>query len=107
MVALAYGDVDINFLLDLLSLGDQFIVDSLKNLCENAIQREIRIENVCLMLTTADMRGAKMLKKRCLSFIMSHFAKVIVHESFVDMPKQVLREVLAIASVRGVVVPHS
>ena len=95
-------DVELNFALDLLSLADQYLLEHLKRKCEEAIQKSVRIEDVCLMLNIAVSRGANSLKKKCLSFIMSNFAKIIVLEQFLDLPRPVLKEVFRMASKRGV-----
>ena len=71
-------EVELNFALDLLSLADQYLLEHLKRKCEEAIQKSIRIEDVCLMLNIAVSRGANNLKKKCLNFIMSNFSKIIV-----------------------------
>ncbi len=84
--ALQQFDIDINFALDLLSLADQYLVEHLKKKCEEAIQKSIKIDDVCLMLSIAMSRGANSLKKRCLSFIMSNFAKIIVLDQFIQLP---------------------
>jgi len=95
-------DIDINFALDLLSLADQYLVEPLKKKCEEAIQKSIKIDDVCLMLSIAMSRGANSLKKKCLGFIMSNFSKIIVLDSFVELPKPVLKEVMRMAAKRGV-----
>ena len=97
-------EVDINFALDLLSLADQYLVEQLKKKCEEAIQKAIRIDDVCLVLEVAILRGANNLKKKCLSFIMSNFSKIIVIDQFVEMPQSALKEVFALAAKRGVTV---
>ena len=53
------------------------------------------------MLSTADARQAKELQKRCFDFIMKHFGKVIGTQSFTELPKHLLEEVLFAASKRG------
>lgn len=78
--ALQQFEVELNFALDLLSLADQYLLEHLKRKCEEAIQKSIRIEDVCLMLNIAVSRGANNLKKKCLNFIMSNFSKIIVLE---------------------------
>ena len=53
----------VEFALDLLSVADQFLVEPLKMLCENAIQKSICVDNVASMLATADARSAVGLQK--------------------------------------------
>jgi hypothetical protein len=102
--ALCLFEIDMNFALDLLSLADQYLVEQLKKKCEEAIQKSIKIEDVCLMLNISTSRGANSLKKKCLSFIMSNFSKIIILDSFIELPKPVLKDVFRMASKRGVFV---
>ena len=69
--------VELDFALDLLALADQYLVDDLKRLCESAIQKSISVENVALMLATADARQAAALRQRCFDFVLRNFGKVI------------------------------
>ena len=96
--------VRLEFALDLLALADQYLLDPLKNMCEKSIYKSIDIDNVAYMLGTADARQAKDLQKRCFDFIMKHFGKVIGTQSFTELPKHLLEEVLFAASKRGVYV---
>jgi hypothetical protein len=54
------------------------------------------------MLQIASSRGANSLKKKCLAFILSNFDKVIVQDQFLDLPRNVLKEIFRMASKRGV-----
>eukprot|EP00742_Colponemidia_sp_Colp-10_P003198 GILJ01003407.1.p1 GENE.GILJ01003407.1~~GILJ01003407.1.p1 ORF type:complete len:594 (-),score=58.29 GILJ01003407.1:163-1944(-) len=96
------GHVEIEYAMDLLSFADTFKVDRLKRLCEAAIQKSIREENVALTLRTAHERQALQLKKTCMDFILRHFGKVIGTVAFTELPPQILQEVLFAASKRGV-----
>ena len=92
----------VEFALDLLSVADQFLVEPLKMLCENAIQKSICVDNVASMLATADARGAVGLRKKCFKYILRHFGKVIGTPAFSEISKPLLQEVLFAASKRGV-----
>eukprot|EP00742_Colponemidia_sp_Colp-10_P002990 GILJ01003191.1.p1 GENE.GILJ01003191.1~~GILJ01003191.1.p1 ORF type:complete len:574 (+),score=72.27 GILJ01003191.1:35-1756(+) len=94
--------VELDFALDLLAVADQFLVEPLKQLCENAIQKSIRVENVALMFQTAAARQAFTLKKTCFDFIMKNFGKVIGTVAFSELPSHLLQEILFAASERGV-----
>ena len=98
------GD-EMEFLLELLKLADQYLVSSLSKMCESSILRLISVDNVSILLQNAHFRDAFALKKRCLSFILDHFAEVIATEAFVVLPPELLREVLRAASRQGVAVP--
>jgi len=74
--ALDAAYVELNFALDLLSLADQYLVEALKRKCEVAIQKSINVENVSSMLSTAESRQARELRKNCLEFILANFGQV-------------------------------
>ena len=92
----------VEFALDLLTVADQFLVESLKMLCESTIQKSINVENVASMLSVADSRGALGLRKKCFDYILRHFGKVIGTPTFSEISKPLLQEVLFAASKRGV-----
>jgi hypothetical protein len=71
--ALNQFDVDINFALDLLSLADQYLVEPLKQKCEDVVPKNITLDDVCYMLQISMSRGANQLKKKCLQYIMVNF----------------------------------
>ena len=93
------------FILELLRLADQYLVLSLRKMCESSILRLISVDNVSILLQNAHFRDAFALKKRCLSFILDHFAAVIATDAFIVLPPELLQEVLRAASRQGVVVP--
>jgi len=96
--------VDLDFALDILAVADQFLVERLKSLCEIAIQKSISTENVAVMFKTADQRQASALRKRCFEYLIKNFGSVIGTEGFVNLPQNLLREVLLAAHERGVTV---
>ncbi|KAL7693107.1 putative regulator of chromosome condensation 1/beta-lactamase-inhibitor protein II [Plasmopara halstedii] len=102
VVALASFDVRADFVLELLALADQYLVISLRRACENTLLQILSIENVIIILESAHLRNAYTLKKRCLDFIMNHFARVIATQAFVELPQELLQEILLLASYRGV-----
>ena len=100
--AISQKTVKVEFALDLLSVADQFLVEKLKMLCENSIQKSIDVDNVAHMLSTADQRQAHGLRKKCFEYILRHFGKVIGTQAFSEISKPLLQEVLFAASKRGV-----
>jgi len=100
--AIQQKTVKVEFALDLLSVADQFLVEKLKMLCENSIQKSIDVDNVAHMLHTADQRQAHGLRKKCFEYILRHFGKVIGTQAFSEISKPLLQEVLFAASKRGV-----
>jgi RCC1 and BTB domain-containing protein len=102
VAAIQSKTVKVEFALDLLSVADQFLVEKLKLLCENSIQKSIDVDNVAHMLSTADQRQAHGLRKKCFEYILRHFGKVIGTQAFSEISKPLLQEVLFAASKRGV-----
>ena len=54
------------------------------------------------MLQISMSRGANQLKKKCMDYIMVNFNKVIVLDQFVELDKNVLKEVFRMAAKKGV-----
>ena len=44
--ALKEDDMDVEMVIELLSIADQYMVDTLKTICEKAIERNIKVDNV-------------------------------------------------------------
>uniref|UniRef100_A0A7S3PDQ3 BTB domain-containing protein n=1 Tax=Aplanochytrium stocchinoi TaxID=215587 RepID=A0A7S3PDQ3_9STRA len=95
-------NVDLNYALDLLAVADEFLVEPLKALCKNAIQRSVTPENVAFMLRIADERQARELRESCFEYCLKYFGRVIGTEAFSELPKKLLREVLHEAQKKGV-----
>nr|CCA15086.1 RCC1 and BTB domaincontaining protein putative [Albugo laibachii Nc14] len=71
---------DAVFLLELLALADQYLVQRLCSMCERIILKRLSLENVVLVLQNAHFRNTPLLKKRCVEFVMDHFGQVIALE---------------------------
>ncbi|CAN0164477.1 unnamed protein product [Ectocarpus sp. 6 AP-2014] len=76
VIALGADSLDLEFCLDLMDLSDQYLMGSLKRLCEDAVLRNITVENACELLVTAEARLALSLRDRCLDFIVRNFGLV-------------------------------
>ncbi|KAG7400056.1 hypothetical protein PHYBOEH_007124 [Phytophthora boehmeriae] len=106
VAALAARDLPAEFALELHVLADQYLVSTLRSLCENALLRILSVDNVVLIMESAHFRDAYALKKRSLGFILDHFARVIATKAFIELPQELLQEVLLMASQQGVAVPN-
>ncbi|KAK1945014.1 RCC1 and BTB domain-containing protein 2 [Phytophthora citrophthora] len=106
VAALSSPDLTAEFALELHALADQYLVMSLRSACENALLQILSVENVVIIMESSHFRSAFTLKKRCLSFIMDHFARVIATQAFVGLPQELLQEVLLLASHQGVAIPN-
>ncbi|KUF80442.1 RCC1 and BTB domain-containing protein 2 [Phytophthora nicotianae] len=71
VVALATPDLAADFALELHALADQYLVTSLRRLFHTLVEAKF------VQTNSAHFRNAFTLKKRCLGFIMDHFAHVI------------------------------
>ncbi|KAL4144597.1 hypothetical protein PRNP1_013726 [Phytophthora ramorum] len=106
VAALASQDLTADFSLELHALADQYLVTSLRSACENALLQILSVDNVVIVMESAHFRNAYTLKKRCLGFILDHFARVIATQAFVGLPQELLQEVLLLASHQGVAIPN-
>ncbi|DAZ94789.1 TPA: hypothetical protein N0F65_002402 [Lagenidium giganteum] len=81
------GQASTEFLLELLSLSDQYLDANLKR-------------------CTAHVHDCHRLKQSCLNYIIDHFGDVIATENFVSLPQPLLQEVLRLAARFGVSVKN-
>ncbi|OQR94090.1 RCC1 and BTB domain-containing protein [Thraustotheca clavata] len=96
--------IDIEFVLDLIALADQFLLSNLKLKCERAIQKSIDFSNVTKLLETAHIQQAHYLKKCCIDFVLANFGLIIASPGFVDLHPELMQEILTAASRRGVII---
>ncbi|GLD92569.1 hypothetical protein PINS_up001128 [Pythium insidiosum] len=66
------SDDEVEILLELLVVADQFMLDHLKQLCERALQHAVTSSNVGDVLTAATQANAVQLKAICLHFLRNH-----------------------------------
>ena len=100
------GD-EMEFVLELLRLADQYLVLRLRKKCENLIMQLLSVENVSLILQNAHFCNAFEFKKRCLNYMLKHFTAVIATDAFIDLPRELLQEVLQTASRLGAAIPDN
>jgi hypothetical protein len=102
--ALRENDIDVEMVIELLSIADQYLVDQLKTMCEKSIERNIKVRNVIFMLDEVYKRDMISLKKKCISFVLKHFDKIIVQNEFLDLQKIILKDIFKNAARKGVFV---
>jgi len=83
---------------ELLQAADKFQVLRLKALCEDYIIKNIEVENVCHMLEMTDRMGAIQLRNYCFNWIIINFGEVIATEHYVNLEKNLQREINSAAS---------
>jgi len=89
-------------LIELIYLAEKFKVDKLKKIAEYYARKSLSVESIALALRTACEFQNHAFKTQCIEFIMKHFGEVIGTSSFLELPSEILREVLTAASIIGV-----
>jgi hypothetical protein len=73
------GSVNIENLeecLDLIIVSDQYLIDSLKHVCENYVFKYLTVENVLLVLQVAERCRLQNLTGTCLDVASSNFSQL-------------------------------
>lgn len=71
---------------------------------KTTIERSIKIKNVCELLTEVYARDLISLKKKCITFVLKHFDRVIVQNEFLDLQKPILKDIFKSVARKGVTV---
>ncbi|XP_017866421.1 PREDICTED: inhibitor of Bruton tyrosine kinase isoform X1 [Drosophila arizonae] len=69
------------FLYNMITLCDQYFIESLQNVCESLILDKISIRKCGEMLEFATMYNCKLLQQGCLDFICQNLARVLCYRS--------------------------
>lgn len=77
---------------DLLALSDKYEMDSLKEICEAMLLRDIGEDTVLLYLGVAEQFTVHRLKEQCLRYITTH-PDVMESEIFEELPDQLKQEI--------------
>jgi len=96
MLEFIYTDnIEINedIVLDLYTAADKYHLPRLKYLCEIFMQKNIRLENVCVILKAADMFHARFLRNECIKWIVDNFGVVLSSEWYLNVPKNLMAEI--------------
>ncbi|XP_058805412.1 speckle-type POZ protein-like [Phymastichus coffea] len=67
---------------DILPAANEYVLEGLKNMCENIISKNLNLDNVVEMLTIAASYNAQNLKKEAIDFIISNGEAITSTESF-------------------------
>ncbi|CAI7894192.1 unnamed protein product, partial [Closterium sp. NIES-54] len=65
---------------DLLRAADQYLLETLKRLCEHAIAQDLMVENVANVYELAETYHAQSLRQMCVLFVLDH------HEQMCNLP---------------------
>ncbi|KAJ7373532.1 hypothetical protein OS493_011132 [Desmophyllum pertusum] len=77
---------------ELLALSDKYEMDSLKDICEGMLLRDIEGDTVLLYLGMAEQFSVTRLKEECLRFITIH-PEVMESELFEELPSNLKKEI--------------
>jgi len=86
--------IDMDKLIELLTLCERFSVPSLKSRCEEALAPSICVENAALLYKYAKAYQCLRLKEICLVFIEDNFSQVICTQAFEDLDKESILEIM-------------
>ncbi|CAH6718436.1 hypothetical protein CLIB1444_01S06678 [[Candida] jaroonii] len=78
----------INSLLDLISISDELLLFSLKNLCELLLKDFITIDNVVILLIHADNLLANKLFLNCCWYIYNNLEVLLLDQSLLTIPME-------------------
>lgn len=86
-------DIDIDNLLKLLILADQFFVAKLKQLCETLLSDKLSFRHTVEILSFAHLYNANQLKRCCIKFITLNMQAFLDMGYLTDLPGDILEEV--------------
>ena len=79
---------------ELIPRADEYLLDSLKNLCEDLLSKRVGKENFIKFLILADTYGAIKLKTACLGFITRNFSMIGNNEELLNIPKHLYLDIV-------------
>lgn len=86
--------LNLEYVLDILAVSNEFGITSLKKICCEYIQNYIDIENVCNVLTLSIEMNSPSLKSYCLKFIDKNAQQVLSSKGFLELNEDVLIEII-------------
>ena len=89
--------LDESLAFDLLPQSEEYMLQSLKYLCEKVLLKSIKFENVLDLLIMADTYRVEDLKNSCLSFVISNLSSVENNKQMTELPKHLYLEILKYA----------
>ncbi|GAM26920.1 hypothetical protein SAMD00019534_100950 [Acytostelium subglobosum LB1] len=78
----AMNEEDMEMILKLIIIADEYLLESLKGLCEQKLIGEINIANAPLLFSHSDVYNCKQLKKHALNFILSSIKRIAGTKEF-------------------------
>jgi len=91
---------DVNLTLELLQLGEEYLLSSLKDRCEAELIKYINIDTLNQLLSLADLHSLKCLKAHCADYVFRHYESVLSSAEFLALDKRVMIDILSSACAR-------
>ncbi|EGC36831.1 hypothetical protein DICPUDRAFT_31241 [Dictyostelium purpureum] len=92
MIEYIYSDSlkedNIDMILQLIVIADEYLLDSLKSVCEMMLVSEIDFNNIALFLLKSDIYNCKQLKKSSMEFALANVKRLIEDKEFIDVIKE-------------------
>uniref|UniRef100_A0A182QEH7 BTB domain-containing protein n=1 Tax=Anopheles farauti TaxID=69004 RepID=A0A182QEH7_9DIPT len=66
-----------NFLLSMIIICDQFLIEELKTIFETIVGQRVHLRNVCEMLDFAYQYNCELLKNMCMQYVSVNFARLL------------------------------
>ena len=78
---------------DLFKLSHEYMLEKLKNDCEQVLINQIKLENVISIVQFAEKYEPEKLRKAGLAFIVNNLKDVILTQNFKDLGNETLIEI--------------
>ena len=85
---------DVEVLIEMLSLSDEYLENQLKVICEERIKKSANIQNICVLYSKAIELNAKELEKFSFNLIRKNIKRVIEMNEFKAMDNTIAKDML-------------
>ncbi|OZJ04633.1 hypothetical protein BZG36_02028 [Bifiguratus adelaidae] len=82
-----------NFVIDVLAVADELLLDRLKELSEQALLSTVNVRNVTFCLEIADLYHAEQLRRECLDYICRNIESVLESRLLSNVSEDILLQV--------------
>jgi hypothetical protein len=76
--------------IELLKLGDQYILEHLKSICERFIFKYVDLSNVVTLYKLAESFNAVELREFCFKFMLKHYETLVLKQEGEEVPEHLL-----------------
>ncbi|XP_002132357.2 BTB/POZ domain-containing protein 9-like [Drosophila pseudoobscura] len=86
--------LDVDTIIDVLDLAHLYGLQAVESGIGNYLQQNLSVSNVCTILDVARRNNLNQLSEECLNFIDNNGFDIVKHDSFAQLPKESLEELL-------------